>query len=314
MSYRWRPVNEAETRQRIADLGVEPADVLGVETRDEIGLVRLRGDRLAFVAVSQAGRQRLVRERAVLAALRGRVPFGVPDVVRVSDDGVADLRRAVVGTILSVDELFAGLARERERSRTLGRGIGELIAALHRAVEPEALADVVLDRVSWPEPTSWILERLPDVVDDPGLHRAIADALATFDAFMPPLSDRVLVHTDVGLHNLALDRDSWAIHGIFDFGEAALGDRHWDLRHLCWPHDRLATLHHTIDAYEAATGVALDRDRALLYNAATAFSYLAFRRGVAPEARWCGRTLAEDLAWTRWALANVSRPPAFHSR
>jgi aminoglycoside phosphotransferase len=293
--------------QRIAELGVAPGDVLGVETRDEIALVRLRGDRLAFVAVSEVGRRRLVRERAVLAALRGRVSFGIPEVARVSDDGLADLRQAIAGTILSTDELFAGLARAPERSRTLGRGVGRLVAELHDVAVANALADVLPQRVSWPEPTPWILERLPEVVADVGLQREIADALVLFDAFTPAPSDRVLVHTDVGLHNLALDRDTWAIRGIFDFGEAALADRHWDLRHLCWAQDQLATLDHALEAYRDATSITLDRDRILLYNAATAFTYLASRHGISPETRWCGRTLDKDLGWTRWALANVAR-------
>lgn len=296
-------MDEGEVRRRVASLGVDPACVGGVSMRDEIAVVELPKGELAFVAVSEAGRRRLVRERAVLGVLRGRVSFGVPEVVCVGDD--ADRRRAVAGAILGHDELFGGLAREPSRSRTLGRGVGGLIAELH-GVDPSALVDVLPARVSWPEPTPWIVERLPDVVEDPGLWRAIAEALAIFDAFEAPSSDRVLVHTDVGLHNLALDRETWAIHGIFDFDGAAIADRHWDLRHLCWPHDELATLHHAVEAYGDASGVALDRDRVLLYNAATAFTYLAFRRGVAPEARWCGRTLAEDLAWTRWALGNVA--------
>jgi aminoglycoside phosphotransferase len=290
-------------RRRLGALGIEPAAVLGVSMRDEVAVVELPEGELAFVAVNEAGRVRLVRERAVLGVLRGRVSFGVPEVVRVAED--ADRRRAVAGAILGQDELFAGLAREPSRSRTLGRGVGRLIAELH-GVEASALVDVLPARVSWPEPTPWILERLPDVVEDPGLQRAIAEALAIFDAFEAPPSDHVLVHTDVGLHNLALDPDTWAIHGIFDFAGAAIADRHWDLRHLCWPHDELATLHHAIEAYADATGIALDHDRVLLYNAATAFTYLAFRHGVAPEVRWCGRTLAEDLAWTRWALGNVA--------
>jgi hypothetical protein len=117
----------------------------------------------------------------------------------------------------------------------------------------------------------------------------------------------VFVHSDVGLHNLGLDRETWAIHGIFDFDGAAIDDRHWDFRHLCWAPDDLATLARAMDAYAGATGANLDRDRILLYNAATAFTYLAYRRGVDPDVRWCGRTLAEDLEWTRWALDNLER-------
>jgi aminoglycoside phosphotransferase (APT) family kinase protein len=295
-------VDEVEIRRRLAALGVESDDAVTADVRDDVVIVPL-GDRFAFLAIGDDGLRRLVRERAVLVALHGRVSFDVPEVLRVADDGRADLRRGVIGTILGPDEMFAGL--DAGRSRILGDGIGRLAAELHRAVDPDAMAGVLPDRPSWPEPTPWILERIPDVVDDPPLCREIADALAIFDAFVPPASDRVLVHTDVGLHNLVVDPRTWAVRGIFDFEGAAIADRHWDFRHLCWTHDRLATLDHAIAAYASGTRVELDRDRILLYNAATAFTYLAFRRGVPPAVRWCGRTLAEDLGWTRWALTNV---------
>ncbi len=61
-------------------------------------------------------------------------------------------------------------------------------------------------------------------------------------------------------------------------------------------------------SYESATGRALSRERILLYDAARAFCYLAFRRGVAADERWCGRTLAEDVAWCEWAAETVLTP------
>jgi hypothetical protein len=43
----------------------------------------------------------------------------------------------------------------------------------------------------------------------------------------------------------------------------------------------------------------------ILYNAASAITFLAYRAGTAPDERSCGRTLAQDLAWTRQAVARV---------
>jgi hypothetical protein len=56
--------------------------------------------------------------------------------------------------------------------------------------------------------------------------------------------------------------------------------------------------------------VRIDRGRVRLCNAASAICFLAFRRGVPPEERSCGRTLAEDLRWTRTTLANIGIDPA----
>ena len=59
--------------------------------------------------------------------------------------------------------------------------------------------------------------------------------------------------------------------------------------------------------YQPALGRTLSRDRIWLYNAVCAASFLASRRGVPAEERWCGRTLAEDLRWVRDALTQASR-------
>ncbi len=52
----------------------------------------------------------------------------------------------------------------------------------------------------------------------------------------------------------------------------------------------------------APIGVRISRARVILYNAACALSFLGHRAGTRPEERCCGRTLAEDLAWTRHAV------------
>ena len=60
-----------------------------------------------------------------------------------------------------------------------------------------------------------------------------------------------------------------------------------------------------LEAYEPALGVRLDRGRIRLCNAACAIGFLAHRAGTPPEARPCGRTLAEDLAWVKGALRSL---------
>jgi hypothetical protein len=61
-----------------------------------------------------------------------------------------------------------------------------------------------------------------------------------------------------------------------------------------------------LEVYEPAVGRSLDRVRIRLYNAACTIGYLAFRDGVPPEQKSCGRTLAEDLRWVRTALARLT--------
>lgn len=59
------------------------------------------------------------------------------------------------------------------------------------------------------------------------------------------------------------------------------------------------------EAYEPLTGRAISRLRIALANAVTSSSFLAFRLGVPPEAKSCGRTLDEDLRWIRSAIARI---------
>jgi hypothetical protein len=87
--------------------------------------------------------------------------------------------------------------------------------------------------------------------------------------------------------------------------EASWSDRHHDFRYLIFHHENDEALEAALAVYQPALGRTLSRPRIRLYNAGCAICFLAFRRGVSPEERWCGRTLAEDLAWVRGALARL---------
>ena len=60
-----------------------------------------------------------------------------------------------------------------------------------------------------------------------------------------------------------------------------------------------------LSVYEPFVGHTIKRGRVLLYNAACAITFLAFRVGKRPEQRSCGRTLEQDLRWSRHAIARV---------
>jgi hypothetical protein len=81
------------------------------------------------------------------------------------------------------------------------------------------------------------------------------------------------------------------------------GDRHQDFKYLLFhrPEEQVM-LEAAIRSYEGATRIILDRGRIRLFNAIGAIGFLGFRFGHAPEERWCGRTLEEDVEWTSTAL------------
>jgi hypothetical protein len=118
-------------------------------------------------------------------------------------------------------------------------------------------------------------------------------------------ADRALVHTDVGFHNLGIDSQSYTVQGLFDYDGAAWADRHHDFRYLVFDLDRYALLAAAVSAYEPVVGHRIQHERVLLYNAACAGSFLAYRAGTKPKDRSCGRTLAEDLHWSKLAIARA---------
>src|SRR4029079_16680359 len=126
------------------------------------------------------------------------------------------------------------------------------------------------------------------------LQRELSALFARYEALTVPQADRALVHADLGPHNLAVDPSSFMLRGVFDYGAAAWADRHHDFRYFVFDFDDFTMLNAAIASYRAAGGPAIDRERVLLYTAACAISYLAFREDAGPDERPAGRTLAED--------------------
>jgi aminoglycoside phosphotransferase (APT) family kinase protein len=146
---------------------------------------------------------------------------------------------------------------------------------------------------------------LPRVVEDRALLARTEALVARYEAVVVDDGDRALVHGDLGFHNVAVDPATSAVRGVFDWEDAAWADRHHDFRYLLFDGESDAMLEAALAVYEPAVGRRMSRERIALYNAACAVGFLANRDGVAAEERWCGRTLAEDLAWTRKAMGRA---------
>jgi Ser/Thr protein kinase RdoA (MazF antagonist) len=205
------------------------------------------------------------------------------------------------------DAVLARLLGDPAAAARVGTALGQILAELHTRVTAADVAGWLPRRPAWPEPRAWVRDRLPRVVDDRVLHARADAVMARYEAALALAAedDRALVHTDLGLHNVGVDLATWRVCGVFDWGDACWADRHLDFRHLVLDPARGELLDGVAAAYEAAAGRAVSRARVALYNAACAVGHLAFRAGVPPERRWCGRTLAEDLGWTRHALARA---------
>ena len=286
-----------------AGFDVSPSD-LQIEAREERWLVRLPGQRLAWFAASPNGVRRLRTERRVLGLLKAHCTFGVPHVLCESGTGGFDVRAGVPGE----SDPWRVYTRVRENAALaaeLGTAVGRMLSEQHSRIQAADVAGWLPRRPAWPESRQWVRDRLARVVEDARLSAEVEAVMAAYEEVPVREADRTLVHTDVGFHNLAIDTTSGAVHGIFDYDGVAWADRHHDFRYLLFDFDRYELLEAAIAAYEPVVGHRIQRDRVFLYNAACAVTYLAYRADTAPEERSCGRTLAEDLRWSKSAIAKV---------
>jgi hypothetical protein len=285
----------------LATVGValDPAQVM-LEARENRWLARLPQQRLAWFAACEDGRTQLMRERRVLQLIAQRCTFRVPRVVAVQPRGDFDVREMVPGVCDPV-AVHAAICNDRHVARRIGESIGKILAEQHTRIESSEVASWLSPRPYWPESRAWIRERLPSVVSDAELIAVVDDMLAAYESVSVAKADCVLAHADLGLHNLSVDPQSYEVQGIFDYEGAVWADRHHDFRYLLIDADE-ALLNAALTTYEPMVGRTIDRARVRLYNAACAITYLAFRVGRSPDERWCGRTLAEDLAWVRRAM------------
>ena len=302
-----RNLTAEDASAELATVGLRfAAKDIRLHLRDDRWCAILPGDRMAWFAASKRGRSRLETERRVLRTLAARCTFAAPRILKEAPDGSFDVRKMVPGTHDPMG-VFLRVRYDAEAAARVGTALGEILAEQHTRVSAADVAAWLPRSPSWPEPRAWIRERLPRVVDDRNLHEAADQVIALFEEVQEQVADAdcVLVHTDLGFHNVSMDQDTLEVRGVFDWESACWADRHLDFRYLLVDFKRFYLLDAALAAYESAARVRISRARVMLCNAACAVSYLAFRAGIAPEKRWCGRTLDEDLAWTRAATANA---------
>jgi hypothetical protein len=288
---------------RGAGMTCSPEDV-EVNAREERWAVSLPGERIAWFPASELGNKRLTVERRVLRLLAERCSYQAPRILFISACGF-DVRQMVPGRC-DPWGLFHRCKADSRLAQKIGRSIGAILAEQHVKIAEVDVVGWLARRVAWPESSQWMRERLAQVVNDRGLIGAMGQVIERYEALPVGVKDRALVHSDVGLHNLALDLATDTVNGIFDDDSAAWADRHHDFRYLLFDVDREDMLDSALEVYEPATGQRINRDRVRLYNAACAISYLAFRKGIPPDQRSCGRTLAQDVRWVHTALSKVT--------
>ena len=287
---------------REAGLAFVPTEIQA-ERREDRWAVRLPGDRMAWFPANESGHRRLAVERKVLRLLAKRCTFQTPRILFEKPLGY-DVRAIVPGHC-DPWGLYERIKHDAALARRVGRTLGAILAEQHTRIVGSDVAGWLPQRVPWPEPADWIKERIPQVVNDRRLIAAVERTFAMYEAAAVDPDDRVLLHGDLGLHNVVIDPATSEVRGVFDYDGAAWADRHHDFRYLFLDIGQEELLEAALAVYEPASGRTLSRERIWLYNTACAISYLAYRRGVPPEQRYCGRTLDEDLGWVRSGIERL---------
>jgi aminoglycoside phosphotransferase (APT) family kinase protein len=263
--------------------------------------VRLPGDRMLLVPTDDAGARRLQRERRLLAALAPRVTFAVP---RPLDDvdGPLDIRQRVPGEVGM--HLHWSTLEDPVLATAYAGDLARVLAELHVAFSPTEAA--ALAGAQRPETYPLPAERLVAVVGSlpAEVHHRVRAAIDRYTEILAAPADLVLVHGDVGTHNLAFVPGTRRVAGLFDFEEASCADRHLDFKHLPSYGPRVLGL--VLDDYRERTGVAIDIPRMRVLHLMTALSFWAWREDD-PEAhdRLSSRDRDQALAWIGHALFAV---------
>lgn len=277
-----------------------PADSIDIRRRDNRFAALLPGNRIAWFATTPEGDARLARERRVLDLLARYCRFTAPRLLELHEGW--ELRQLVPG---SVDpwSVYRRVLADDSYARDVGDTLGTMLADQHLSI-PASDLDWLPRRSSWPAPLEEVAKALPLVIDDAGLVRDALAVMELYEQAQGATTGRVLTHGDLGFHNIAFAANG-SVAGIFDYDDAAFSDRHDDFEFLLFDQRADVLLLAAISSYTTAGGAPIEPRRVALFNAANAVGFLADRLGSGPMDRPAGRTLGEDLSWTRAALARL---------
>jgi aminoglycoside phosphotransferase len=269
-------------------------------------IAMLPDSQMAVLATSESGVQLMRSERKILQALDGKTSFRTPTIDKISDDETVDLRNRVPGNT-NFNDILQRLNQDPAIARQITSNIAAILAELHNCLDHSQARELAPSNHNWPTSADWVRERLPHVVKESVMLKQMYLYLDEFESIRVDDRERVLCHGDPGLHNLAFNSDDLSINGIFDFEGATFNDPSWDLRYLIFgPTDFHYELVDTgIQSYQDHSDRAISKQRILFYNAISAITFLAYRKGIEKDTRWCGRTYDEDLAWTQLAISKL---------
>jgi aminoglycoside phosphotransferase (APT) family kinase protein len=278
--------------ERAMGLAILP-DRIALEWRDWRWMAHLPRDLIAWIPIDPSGAEQLGREGKLLRLLESRVSFGLPSMKHCEPR--IQVRRRIPGIQVGGDgreRAFAALPQGARLADDLGRALG----SLHSAVTPAETSSLRLTQRGILPGARALRDRLDGKLLDQTIEDVFVRLLALYDQLEIPDDDIALIHGDLWGGNLAVDAESGALNGIFDFDNAGIGDRHLDLMYV---HSFGEVFRERVfAAYAATSGFELSVQRTALYHAISAVAALA-------DAHDKGEGIAEC---TRW-VADVCHGP-----
>ena len=181
-------------------------------------------------------------EYAVLSYIRGKLPIATPDPIYYSENTDPSPLMGypwIEGTVLSsVCDDFS----DAEVS-TLADQLGEFMTVLHSLPRQEAaeafgdsgqsigMSDFDDEIRDLEAKLDLLAEHLPDDIAD-GCRAVLRD---TNVGAIEATDNKCLIHGDLWIGNILVDRNPIAVKGVVDWNSAAIHDPAWDFAELWWP-------------------------------------------------------------------------------
>jgi aminoglycoside phosphotransferase len=196
-------------------------------------------------------------ETALLRALEGRTQLPIPRIEVAVFDGPAPF---VAYPVLRGEPLPRELSASQRDA--IAAHLGGFAADMHAAMPwQDALqTGVPLGTV----PSAEIMERGMELLADERSRRIAAAALAICAEASEDLGTRMLLHNDLHKFNVAWDAAAGRVNGVFDFGDAVVGDYHREFAPM-WQMD-ISLARRMVDAYVRRTGRAVDLRRVVAHT------------------------------------------------
>ncbi|MCP5042579.1 MAG: aminoglycoside phosphotransferase family protein [bacterium] len=212
-------------------------------------------------------RQQMEVERRLLTRLAGKFELNIP--IPVATDRLAknprgaDLCKMAPGQALDWKEWDRLTVGEKAQ---LSLPFARFLLRLHAEIPASEASRLGVPDYAVPE-IEWLRDRLAKPLSSPRHARLLDAILAAAPALAGPGAPLALLHNDLSHHNIGFDPNRRKPVGVFDFGEACVGDLHRDLRY----DPGLPTNDETVvRVYEEGSGVQVSRARQRVWHALSA--------------------------------------------